>query len=545
MVVKKGKNKGMNVFWNSINKKVMFGYVAILITVIFAGSFLYQQSNQISKTSDKFIGVILPELQSFEAITNQLNSLQLAAFAFYGTTINSDEFNDKYANAQDHLIEQVARFNSDKTTNTLSPSVFETFYQTIDTLSLAMSQSSVDWDLARLQLEYMQAAREDLDLIFDAARQQVNSRATEQSSYIQLQVTKMHQSILFVSLVILLIITIAFYISRKGIVIPAKDLSEQLRGVTSKMDLTQQIRVSTKDELAEIAEALNLLLSTFRNNVDTSKDSAQGVSNAAQSLERLSGTVKTEIEHFSQDISELNQLVSTVEVNIVEAVDKSQEASVVALSGANQAESGAEMVNQAAQGINELSHDLELSSVMLLELKASGDQVSAVVKTIAEIAEQTNLLALNAAIEAARAGESGRGFAVVADEVRLLATRTHDSTHQINTILATIVQSITGVVTSMESNQSKANTTVKAVDNTVTSLEELRQTILKLSDDNQGLAQLTQSNQDVLMNMRENIANVVSSNSTIERGGEDMHQASNLLMELSASLNTVSNKFKS
>nr|WP_283108279.1 methyl-accepting chemotaxis protein [Shewanella electrodiphila] len=355
----------------------------------------------------------------------------------------------------------------------------------------------------------------------------------------------MHQSILFVSLVILLIITIAFYISRKGIVIPAKDLSEQLRGVTSKLDLTQQIRVSTKDELAEIAEALNLLLSTFRNNVDTSKDSAQGVSNAAQSLERLSGTVKTEIEHFSQDISELNQLVSTVEVNIVEAVDKSQEASVVALSGANQAESGAEIVNQAAQGINELSHDLELSSVMLLELKASGDQVSAVVKTIAEIAEQTNLLALNAAIEAARAGESGRGFAVVADEVRLLATRTHDSTHQINTILATIVQSITGVVTSMESNQSKANTTVKAVDNTVTSLEELRQTILKLSDDNQGLAQLTQSNQDVLMNMRENIANVVSSNSTIERGGEDMHQASNLLMELSASLNTVSNKFKS
>jgi methyl-accepting chemotaxis protein len=83
------------------------------------------------------------------------------------------------------------------------------------------------------------------------------------------------------------------------------------------------------------------------------------------------------------------------------------------------------------------------------------DQVPTVVCTIASIAAQTNLLALNSAIEAARAGESGRGFAVAADEVRTLATRTHQSTIEINTMLAGIVSAISQIVTSMETNQNR------------------------------------------------------------------------------------------
>ena len=132
-------------------------------------------------------------------------------------------------------------------------------------------------------------------------------------------------------------------------------------------------------------------------------------------------------------------MVATAVTEMVATVDEIANNTNAAASKAettnNNAIIGKEGVTQTIAKIDQLSEKLKESESIVQELAKDSHTIGSVLDVIRGIAEQTNLLALNAAIEAARAGEQGRGFAVVADEVRTLASRTQDSTQEIETII--------------------------------------------------------------------------------------------------------------
>ncbi len=98
-------------------------------------------------------------------------------------------------------------------------------------------------------------------------------------------------------------------------------------------------------------------------------------------------------------------------------------------------EHAAQLLGSSVKLSNEASDKAKTTTEQISKLSEQADSIQAIVLTIKSIADQTNLLALNAAIEAARAGEQGRGFAVVADEVRQLASRTSESTNEIESVV--------------------------------------------------------------------------------------------------------------
>ena len=135
--------------------------------------------------------------------------------------------------------------------------------------------------------------------------------------------------------------------------------------------------------------------------------------------------------------------------------------------------------------MQDLVTEVEHTTTIIEELSNQAGAVSSVLDVIEGIADQTNLLALNAAIEAARAGEAGRGFSVVADEVRTLATKTQESTHNINSIIKTLQASADQAVKAMAEEVNISNKNAKQAEEAQMSLNSVSQEMGNMATLNQ------------------------------------------------------------
>jgi len=132
------------------------------------------------------------------------------------------------------------------------------------------------------------------------------------------------------------------------------------------------------------------------------------------------------------------------------------------------------LLQQTVQNSQQVVKAVSDAATVLQELAQQAEQISAMVNTIRSIAEQTNLLALNAAIEAARAGEQGRGFAVVADEVRHLASRTNNSTIEIEQVVRKNQQLTHEVVKGMQMARENSDNGQQLVEQAFQMISEIK-----------------------------------------------------------------------
>ncbi len=174
-------------------------------------------------------------------------------------------------------------------------------------------------------------------------------------------------------------------------------------------------------------------------------------------------------------MNEMTATVSEVAQSTTAAADSAHSADASAANGDS-------IVQESIASMVALSAQIQGTAQVITHLANESQNIGRVLDVIKGIAEQTNLLALNAAIEAARAGEQGRGFAVVADEVRTLASRTHSSTQEIESMIATLQTGVQEAVTAMEQGitqveqaNSKANMAGEALKEIVVSVDSIAQ----------------------------------------------------------------------
>ena len=316
----------------------------------------------------------------------------------------------------------------------------------------------------------------------------------------------------------------------------------QTTALVAKGDLTVQVpRGVPGDSIMSAVGNMAVALGSVASSV---KGASQEVTVLAGQLHQRTdttrGLLQTQKDEISQVVSAMSEMSSTVQnvaQNSLETVRVNQEVK-------SEMSHGIAIVDKSIRSIHQLAGEINQSASVITRLAKDSEEVGTILAVIGEIAEQTNLLALNAAIEAARAGEQGRGFAVVADEVRTLASRTHDSTHQIQGMIQKIQASVSESVSAMRNNEAEAKQAVSFAEQTQQNLEKIDQAVSIVDEMNTQIASAAEQQSAVAEEIHQNLAAISEITQSSSEAFEEVWQAANNLEVVAKALEEQMDYFK-
>jgi methyl-accepting chemotaxis protein len=292
--------------------------------------------------------------------------------------------------------------------------------------------------------------------------------------------------------VIILVLAVCYWLT-VSITGSIRKVSDSLQAIAQgDGDLTVRIDYTNKDEVGDLVHWFNQFLDKLHGSISETINSIDSLSQASTQLATSSCTSKSRIQEQSQSIDQVSRSMNEMFETVRHIADYASNASVEASSANSEAETGTVVVKKTIEAIHELADEVKTASKVIDELDSHTSNVGLILDTIRSIADQTNLLALNAAIEAARAGEQGRGFAVVADEVRTLASRTQDSTQEIQQVLEELQRASRSAVEAMQRGMSKADMGVEQSSSAGDSLTSISVKVEAINVVNEQIASATE-----------------------------------------------------
>lgn len=313
-----------------------------------------------------------------------------------------------------------------------------------------------------------------------------------------------------VSVAVLLVTILVAVMLGRWISRPVIITSNQIKEISETLDLSKRVEISSKSEIGETATAFNGLLDKMQEILGEVDGST---THLKQATDRLSASTaissqrihdqEMQTEQVVVAMTEMSAVVNNVASNAAQAASAAKQAN-------KEAGAGLVVVNQTVGAIDDLASNIESVHSVIQRLGEESENIGGVLDVIRGIAEQTNLLALNAAIEAARAGESGRGFAVVADEVRSLASRTQQSTQEIQAMIERLQSGAREARKTIEGGRSQARTSVEQASGAGESLRSIASTV--------GI--ITQMNTEIESNVKEQAIAVEGINQSVARINE-------------------------
>ena len=314
--------------------------------------------------------------------------------------------------------------------------------------------------------------------------------------------------------------------------------------VIASGDLTQEVIAGGKDEIGRLLSALSNMRNNLYNMVSEMNDSSTQLAAASEELAAVSEQTNQNIHNQQSEVEQAATAINEMSATIQEVASNAASTSETAASANTSTDEGQRVVQQTITSIGDLANDIENASEVIQQLESHSEEIGGVLDVIKNIAEQTNLLALNAAIEAARAGEQGRGFAVVADEVRTLASRTQESTTEIESMISKLQSGARESVNVMRSSREKASLSVEQANIAGNALQTITKSVSLISDMNTQIATAAEEQSSVAEEINRNITSVSDLGRQTAAGANETTSSSEELARLATNLQNLIAQFK-